>query len=134
MIRSNADMARKATKGMQQHPEGGMISVTPEQREAIRNRREKLEWRQEDLAARVPCAPATISNLESGRSKQVKRVVYASVIRALKIGEGSATSNEGNDESFRRIVDGASELDADGLQVVEQMIEALRKKHSGAAK
>jgi len=124
-------MARKTTKGMQQHPEGGMISVTPEQREAIRKRREKLEWRQEDLAGRVPCSPATISNLESGRSRQVKRVVYANVIRALKIGEGTAPAAESN-ESFNRIVEGASELDADDQTTIERMIDSLRKKRAAA--
>lgn len=109
-----------------------MISVLPKQREEIRRRREDLGWDQKTLAAKALCSAGTISNLEtgatSGRSKQVKRVVYARVIRALKIGEGSAVSDEGSDERFMRIVTGASELDADGAEAVEKMIEALRKK------
>ena len=120
-------MARKTTKGRQEHPEGGVMSVGSLERQQIRERREKLGMRQEDLAAKVGVVAATISNLEGGRSKQVKRVVYAAVIRALKIAEGTATSSDSIEDNYRRIVDGASHLNEAALAAVAALIETLRK-------
>lgn len=127
MMRS-PQMPRTKGPAKQVHPSGQLISVGPEERERLKARRIELEMHQDEIAARVGVAPATISNLETGRSKQVKKVVYAKIYRALY---GAAPSVEATaidkDEAYRRIVEGALELNEGEQAAVAALIEKLRE-------
>ena len=123
MAKSRSKMTR--SKGRQVHPEGKVVTITPERREAIKKRRLELGWTQGDLAKRAGVTPATISNIESGRTDQPRRVVYSAVMRALKLGD--QTPQPATDEAYRRIVDGASDLDEGLLEAVADFIDKLRK-------
>lgn len=112
--------------GRQVHPTGAVATITNEQRQRIRARREELGWRQEDLAARVGVTPATISNLESGRTAQPKKSVYAKVLRALKLGE--EPPDAGTEAAYMAIVEGAVELNPQEMQAVRALIESLKKR------
>lgn len=113
-----------APKGQPQaHPDGPLISVDSDERAGLKSLRVKRGMTQEALAEKVMCAPATISNLESGRSTQVRKKVYARIKRALR----SAASETQSDETFRKIVDGAIDLDERDQLAVAALIDSLKK-------
>lgn len=104
-----------------------LISVGPEERARLKAQRIKLELRQEDLAMRVGVTPATISNLEGTRSKQIKKTVYAKIYRVLF---GRRDANEtiavDKDAAFREIVEGALDLDETKQRAVAELIKNLK--------
>lgn len=115
-----------APKGPQVHPDGPLISVDQKEREALKARRIKLELRQEDLAERAGCSPATISNLESGRSSQVRKKVYARIRRSLREPKVAISATDESDATFRKIVDDALDLTEKDLRVVAALIDSLK--------
>jgi transcriptional regulator with XRE-family HTH domain len=123
VAKSRSKMTRG--KGRQVHPQGGVVTITDDERARLKAKRLEIGWRQEDLSTRAGVSPATVSNLESGRSDQIKRVVYSKIIRALKLGDLPAPST---DESFKRIVEGAVDLDEQASRLVAEMIDTLSKK------
>lgn len=113
------------SKDRQVHPRGGKISVAPDERKRLKDAREAKGWNQRDLADRIGVAPATISNLETGRHPQVNITVYADLHRALF---GSAPAEARLDDVIKRIVDGATKLSAAEAKAVAELIETLAKQ------
>jgi transcriptional regulator with XRE-family HTH domain len=129
------EMARRKAKTEQPragqvHPKGGLMSVPRDERLRMRARREEMGLRQEDAAARINVVPATISNIESGRSVQVKKSVYAKY-RRLLFRSPDEISNSSNDEVFAAIVDGAIGLRPAEEQAVRDYIETLKRLRQG---
>jgi transcriptional regulator with XRE-family HTH domain len=120
-------------KGSQVHPKGPLIDIDEAERNRIRDRRNKLEMQQDELARLAKTTPATISNLEGGRSKQVRRVVYFKVLQVLKLEEMKQPTSEAG-ELLEQIVEGAAQLDVEALKQVEGMVKLLAKtRKSGAS-
>lgn len=112
-------------KGRITRPEGGLVSVTEERRKQVRELRDARGWKQEELAARAGCSHATISNLETGRSRQVKRVVMSRIMRALR----SPVDEEPLSSATRDFIEGELDyLDERGLQAVMAVIVAMRAR------
>ncbi len=112
--------------GSQQHPAGELITVDKEERTALKALRVKRELTGKELARLVGVTAATISNLETGRSKQIRKIVYAKIRRALKATETRA-SNAEMDEFFRMLVEEAIDLDADQAATAISIIKTLKK-------
>lgn len=127
MFRS-LQMPRTKGPAKQVHPTGELITVGPEERERLKKQRLKRDLLGRDLAARVGVTAATISNLETGRSKQVKKTVYAKIYRVLfGSPETAAAVAQDKDASYRKIVEGALELDEHQQKAVADLIDSLKK-------
>lgn len=88
--------------------------------------REKKGLDQRELATRVGVTPATISNIETGRSKQVRKSVYAAVLRVLSR-KDSAPAASGSDEVLKQLVEGMLELDDEKQRMVLGIVNSLKK-------
>lgn len=113
-------------RGRQAHPGGALQGVTPDERAAIKARRLELGWHQKDVARKAGTSTATISNLESGRSGQTRRSVYLKARLVLFGPEGSNV--DAHSDTYKKILDGAMELDETKRQAVLALVEALRTK------
>lgn len=71
---------------------------------------------------------ATVSNIEGGRSRQVRRVVYAKWRRALRLGPATPEVPVAVDEDFTAIVEGVLDLDEKSLNVVRTLVETLKRR------
>lgn len=105
-----------------------MVTVGPDERRQLKEIREKLGLRQQDLATKIGAAPATISNMETGRHPQMRKVVYARLRRALKLASEGIVEVAGDDENYIAIVTGALDLDEQQQRAVRALIDSLRKK------
>lgn len=112
------------------HPKGSLVTVSDDERKKCRALREKRGWRQEDIAERIGVTPATISNFESGRSRQIRKAVYAKLKRALRVVEDSPAQL---DEDFVQLVDDLVELDPNDQSVVAALIDSLKKRRQSGA-
>jgi transcriptional regulator with XRE-family HTH domain len=108
-------------------PDGPLVSVSEEERKQLRARRLKLELRQEDVAERAGCSTGTISNLESGRSTQVRRKVYARIRRVLRGKAVTPVMDEADEAMFRELVDGMIDLEGRDLRTVAALVNSLKK-------
>ncbi|MBX3159095.1 MAG: helix-turn-helix transcriptional regulator [Deltaproteobacteria bacterium] len=114
------------------HPKGPLISIDGVERKRIKERRLELKMQQDELARLANTTAGTISNLESGRSKQVKRIVYFKVLKVLKLEELKQPTNEAGD-LVEQIVEGAAHLTADELRPIAELVKSLAKtRRSGA--
>lgn len=121
-----AKTSSKASERGDRLAKGAKMDVPKEERKRIRDRRKHLEWRQEDLAARIGVSPATISNLETGGrtgEDQSYKAVYAEVVRLLEVGDLAGSS----DKRFRRVVQKLLKLDERGWEAVEAMLDVQLK-------
>lgn len=114
------------TKGRQVHPRGEKMSVSPEERERFKKRRLEKGWDQYDLADKSGLTQGAISGFESGRSKQVYKVVYARIYRALFGPSEEIVAAE--PDTWLRIVEGSVDLDEDQRRAVLAMVEQLTKR------
>lgn len=106
-----------------------MVTLAPEERAAIKKARLGRDWEQKDLARRVGVSPATISNLEGTRSKQVRLVLLVKIRRVLSLdAEAAAIADDKGDLARARIYEAALGLDARQLDLAAQMIEELAAK------
>lgn len=108
------------------HPEGPLISVESKERARLKELRLQKGWRQEDLALKASVTAATISNLESGRSNQLKRDVYARIVRALKADD--STPDPGADEFIKSVLDGLVGLSPAEKKVVNDLVISLKNR------
>jgi transcriptional regulator with XRE-family HTH domain len=108
------------------HPKGDLVAVTAEMRQQIRARREELEWRQEDLAKKAGTTAATISNIESGRTRQPKKVIFVRIMQALKLGN-DATSDDVAVQ-LQRIAEDITTLDTVGIGAVRNLLDVLKNR------
>lgn len=118
--------AMSKTKGRQVHPRGEKMSVSPEERERCKKRRLEKGWDQYDLADKSGLTQGAISGFESGRSKQVYKIVYARIYRALfGPGEDVVTAEP---DTWLKIVEGSVDLDEDQRRAVLTMVEQLARR------
>lgn len=108
-------------------PKGSVVLVGADERERIRKKRLELGWQQKELAAKVGCSYATISNLETGRHPQINRGVYAKIYKALKLGD-MTEQQAFNEESWHAIVTGSLEITDDDRRVVAALIDQLKQR------
>ncbi len=106
------------------HPKGALVTISDIERARCRDRRVFLGLRQEDLATRVGVTTATISNFESGRSRQIRKTVYAKIKRTLRVSDDTSAPN---DDEFARVVEDLIDLDARGMRAVVALIDSLKK-------
>lgn len=104
-----------------------MISISPDERKRLRVAREELGLRQDVLAKRIGVSPATISNVESGRSRQVRRPVYAAIVRALKLESATEKDDKANEAAFRNLVEVVSDLTSEEIDDLIPIITRLRR-------
>lgn len=116
-------MARKTTKGAQAHPKGGLMTIDHAERDRLKLARETEGWDQKGLARRAGVTAATISNLEGGRSKQIRKTVYAKVLRALR--SPDAAPSETHDRVVAIILDATAALDLRDTEMVAELAQRL---------
>jgi transcriptional regulator with XRE-family HTH domain len=110
-----------AKRGRIQQPGGAVIDVTPEERRRFKELRLAKGFTQPQLAARIGVSDGTISNIETGRSGQVKRAAYLAAMALLQSG---AEVEPARDERIKQILDKLMKLDERGLTTVEATIDA----------
>lgn len=113
--------ANMGKRGRLAQPTGSRGDVTDDERAEVRRLRTAAKLRQGDLAAKIGVSAATISNLETGRSKQPLRETYQAAMRALK---GRDAEIPDTNERIKRINANLLKLDARGLASVEAVIDA----------
>ena len=121
-------MPKKPSGGSEQHPKGPMIDIGPAERSRLLKLRGERGLTQAQLAARAGVTNGTISNVESGKSKQVRKAVYAAIVRALKAKGGTTLDEDAKQsETFQKFVAVAADLTAEQLEVLLPLVENLRK-------
>lgn len=113
-----------AKRGRIEQTTGPVVDVTPEERTEIRKLRLAKKLTQEQLAAKIGVSNGTISNLETGRSGQTRRVVYLEALAFLKASAKSATTADDGGARFKRVMDKYLELDLRGQEAVEALIDS----------
>ncbi len=128
MLRSGEAMAT-ADHGDLPPPKEEVITPSNEERLEFRLRRKKLGLTQQDVATKLGLTAASISNVETGRSRQIEKTFYARLRRLLHMG----VKAEGEDQTYRVLVDAAIDLDEREMQIATAMIETIKKtRHSGS--
>lgn len=94
------------------HPTGGVVTIDGTERSRLKAGREAKELTQGQLAKRIGVTPATISNIETGRHPQVKKTVYAKLVRAL-FGKDDRQATETSDLVFTDLVASTMDLSVD---------------------
>lgn len=118
---------RGAPKGAQPNRVGGdLIALDKDERGRIRDRRKELGLTQPQLATAIDVAPATISNLESGRSRQVRRSVYADVVRHL-FGKQDPAAHASED-LYKQLVEGLAAMTDADRSIVAGLITSLQNR------
>lgn len=121
-------MAKKPKGGQEEHPDGPLIDLSTEERKRLKGEREKLGLTQAQLGKKAGLTAGTISNVESGRSKQVRKVVYAKILRALKLKATNAPEVEVvSAEVFGSLVEDLAVLSPENTDVVVRLVASLRK-------
>lgn len=129
-------MASKKPKGgSEEHPEGPKMDVSTVERHHLRDLRKKRGWTQHQLALRIGLTNGTISNFESGTSKQVFRSVYAKIVRALtpKQAALSAAEAKSQAEAFGAFVSNVADLTPEQLASLVPVIETLKKSRQSGS-
>jgi transcriptional regulator with XRE-family HTH domain len=109
-------------KGRIVQPGGPVMDVTPEERARFKDLRKSKGMTQPQLAARIGVSDATISNIETGRSRQVNRTAYLAAMMVLQ--SDGLTPHAMRDERIKRILDKLMKIDERGLTTVEATIDA----------
>ena len=125
-----------SSKGAQDHPKGPLIDVDPEERKELTALRKKKGWTQQQLATKAGLTNGTISNFESGKSKQLRKSVYAAIRRALR---AAALSDDpavdaAEAKAFRDFVENLVDLTPDQWRSLGPVIESLRKSGQSGSK
>jgi transcriptional regulator with XRE-family HTH domain len=110
-----------AKRGRIDQTSGPVTDVTPDERAEFKRLRKSKKLRQDQLAAKIHVSPATISNIETGRSGQVRREPYLEALRYLRGSESEPASGE----RFKRVMEKFLKLDDANQIAVEAMINAL---------
>ena len=106
------------------HPEGPLLTLTDTQRAAIRTARGKME--QKELAEKVGVTPATISNIESGRYGQVRKAVYARILKTLKL--SAVAPPDETAAKLSETIDVLAELSPENLETIRVLSLSLRDR------
>ena len=114
----------KSKQGRLNQPSGDVVTISDDERKAWRDARVKNGWSTRFLAERVPCSNGTISNYETGKSSQIKRVYYVELARIFKTGKASLGEDKGEEALWKDVVDKIAGLDSAGLAMVQAFINA----------
>jgi transcriptional regulator with XRE-family HTH domain len=118
---------RGAPKGAQPNRVGGdLIALDKDERDRLRNRRQELGLTQPQLATAINVAAATISNLEGGRSRQVRRTVYAAAVRHL-FGTQVPVA-QGGEDLYKRIVEGLAVITESDRAIIDGLVTSLKNR------
>jgi transcriptional regulator with XRE-family HTH domain len=98
-----------------------LVSITDAQRQEIKNARLALGLEQKQLAAKARVSNGTMSNVEGGRSKQVRRSVLLRIFKALRLGEVPKSDAA----LVSEVVDLLSQLNAADLITVRDLAASL---------
>lgn len=115
-----------ASKGKQPRPEGALITIDADERVRLRELRKKRGWQQGELAKRIGVTPSTISNIETGRYPQVRKSVYAALLRALR-STGAPDTTAEELAVFRELVDNLVDLGVDQQRQIIAIVQMARK-------
>jgi len=102
----------------QAQPRGELITITPDRRERWIKRRNDIGLDQEQLADKIGTSQGTISNVERGTQKQIRKPLFAKWERVM-----SGDSDGDDDEMYVQAVDKLSKLDTDRIRFVLEMTE-----------
>jgi len=111
---------------------GPKMTLTKEQRDRLRQLRERKGLTGTQLAKRIGVTQGSISNLETGkRHPQVYRMLYTRVVRYLaRASDHGAAPDE--DESYIALTDDIKDLYGPDIQAVRALVVALKAaKKSG---
>jgi transcriptional regulator with XRE-family HTH domain len=112
-----------AKPGRVPKPEGEMITVGDDERRRFKELRLKKKLGQDEVARKVGASQGTISNLENGKHTQIKKTVYANLLRLF----GTENKSVEIEDGWRRMVTSGATLTADEIAVVNATIDALNK-------
>lgn len=112
-------------KEPQVHPGGDVITISNTRRLELKARREKLGLKQSELAVRARTTPATISNIETGRTSQPRKIVYARILRALRIKDED--DSEERAERYTRLVEAIIDAGEIGEVAAQSLLDSLAK-------
>ena len=113
---------RMAKKGRLDQTGGPVIDITPEDRARFRKLRKAKGMTQPQLVTRIGVSDGTISNIETGRSGQVRRAPYLAAMAFL---QGNVdVEGLSRDARIKRMLDNVLKLDDRGLAAVEALIDS----------
>ena len=111
-----------AKKGRLDQTGGPVIDITPEDRARFRKLRKAKGMTQPQLVTRIGVSDGTISNIETGRSGQVRRAPYLAAMAFL---QGNVdVEGLSRDARIKRMLDNVLKLDDRGLAAVEALIDS----------
>jgi transcriptional regulator with XRE-family HTH domain len=113
-----------AKRGRIDQTTGPVIDLTPEERSEFRRLRKAKGLGQEQLATKIGVSTGTISNIETGRSGQVRREPYLEAMRYLKSTKEVA-AHEDASTRLKRVNEKYLRLDGSGQAAVEALMDAL---------
>ena len=119
-------MATKRAKEERPRPAGALITLDAVERKRLRDRRISKGWDQKDVAKRIGVTAPTISNIETGRHPQIRKAVYADLLRVLFRSQDTET-NAASDAAFRSIVEDLVDLDLDQQLAVQAIVKTVKK-------
>lgn len=121
--------AKKPKGGSEEHPEGAKMDVSQNERDRLKGLREGRGWTQQQFARRIGLTNGTISNFESGKSKQVFRTVYAKIVRALDPKHATMSESEARAHSaaFSSFVVDIADLTLEQLEALRPVVQTLKK-------
>jgi transcriptional regulator with XRE-family HTH domain len=83
-------MPRKRSNGeRQEHPDGPFTDLTDDIRAFLKKKRLEHDWGQREMGDRIGITSTAISNIETGKTDQIRRKILARYFRAF--GESKAT-------------------------------------------
>lgn len=117
VLESQTSMVRKPREnGRQQHPEGELKTVDNLMRERIREAMLAKGWEQQELAAKIPVVPATITNLlKPGPPRQIRYLPKLLQVLGLA-------------DQLQEVIEGWPELPPEARNVIAALVAANRRR------
>lgn len=140
MVTSTSLMARKKVADAakvpgvaQAHPKGDVVTLSTDDRKALREARVKRGLNQGEAADKIGVKQATISNVENGKhTSQVRKSVYAALVRLYKMKVDAPTPTIEHEKDFKDLVAAISDLEPDEYAAMLAVAKTITKpRHSG---
>jgi hypothetical protein len=112
---------RAKAKGRQEHPSGPLETVDDDWKNWLRGEMKTRGWDQKDLAGKIPCAEASITNMFKTGPRQTR---FKRRIEEL-CGRVHGARYEQAMERLRRVL---PDLSLEDVELIERMAVSLKKK------